>query len=306
MAQQINSRPMQTDEDWWRVHRLLVETYPITPVEWNWEIRRWEGWRFHREDDTFLQRASQVQLWETGQGLLVGAAHPEGDGNAHLELHPDYRHIEEDMIAWAEAHLTALLKDGRRRIDFFVFDYDSPRQRLLDQRGYVKKPVSGVVRRFRFGNKRLPVPVIAEGYTMRTLRPGDEGDWQRIADVLNAGFLRTIHTGREFGQFATNAPSFRHDLHLVAEAPDGSFAAHVGITYDKANRRGIYEPVVTHPDHRRKGLAQALMFEGLHRLKALGAADVYVGTGDAVAANQLYESVGFTEAYKGYLWLKVF
>ncbi len=46
------------------------------------------------------------------------------------------------------------------------------------------------------------------------------------------------------------------------------------------------------------------MYEGLRRLKTLGAGLVHVGTGDSLAANQLYDAVGFTEAYKGYVWKK--
>jgi GNAT superfamily N-acetyltransferase len=147
---------------------------------------------------------------------------------------------------------------------------------------------------------------MAEGYTLRSTRPNDEDDCQRVADLLNAAFNRTFHTAKEFCMFATHSPSFRHDLNLVAEAPIGSFAALVGVTYDEANCRGIFEPVCTHPDHRRKGLARALMVEGLHRLKALGATDVYVETGDAVPANELYDAVGFAEAYRGHVWRKMF
>ena len=47
------------------------------------------------------------------------------------------------------------------------------------------------------------------------------------------------------------------------------------------------------------------MHEGLLRLKALGAVDATVDTGDMEAANALYTSIGFTEAYKGYSWRKV-
>ena len=90
----------------------------------------------------------------------------------------------------------------------------------------------------------------------------------------------------------------------MAEAEDGSFAAHVGCTYDEANRRGIFEPVCTHPEHLRLGLARSLMLLGLQRFKALGATDVFVDTGDQVAANALYEAVGFTEAYRGSTWRK--
>ena len=48
------------------------------------------------------------------------------------------------------------------------------------------------------------------------------------------------------------------------------------------------------------------MQEGLLRLRGLGAVDVTVDTGDMMAANKLYYSLGFTEAYKGYAREKVF
>jgi hypothetical protein len=48
------------------------------------------------------------------------------------------------------------------------------------------------------------------------------------------------------------------------------------------------------------------MQEGLLRLRAIGAIDVMVGTGDMIPANRLYDSLGFTEAYKGHIWQKVF
>jgi hypothetical protein len=49
----------------------------------------------------------------------------------------------------------------------------------------------------------------------------------------------------------------------VAEASDGSFAAHVGLTLDEVNGHGIVEPVCTGPDHQRRGLARALILDGL-------------------------------------------
>jgi GNAT superfamily N-acetyltransferase len=131
-----------------------------------------------------------------------------------------------------------------------------------------------------------------------------EAEYQRFADLLNAAFHRTFHNAREIRTFRTQCPCYRADLDLVAEAPDGSLAATVGFTYVEENRTAIVEPVCTHPDHLRKGLARALMFEGFRRLKALGAVDVTVGTGMWEAANRFYESVGFPEVYKGYVWRK--
>jgi predicted N-acetyltransferase YhbS len=249
--------------------------------------------------------SQRLHLWETTDGKLVGVAHPEGVGDVFLGIHPDYRSIEPDMLAWAEQELAVFNREtGRRQLELFVFDYDVPRIRLLTERGYEKTTWGGMTRHLRFGGRSLPRPIIAAGYYLRGTYRDDEQDYQYVADILNAGFNRSIHTAREFGNFATQSPSFRHELNLVAETLDGNFAALVGLTFDETNRLAILEPVCTHPEHRRKGLAQTLVFEGLHRVRTMGAVDVIVGTGDTDMANGFYEQVGFTEAYHGCVWRK--
>jgi mycothiol synthase len=305
-TQAITCRPMQVDEDFERMRALLIDTVPITPIGFNWDMRRLDGKRFYSADlgaDRLLARP--VQLWETAGGELAGYVLPEGTGDAHLQVHPDYRHLEEEMILWAEEHLSAPGEDGQPELEFMVNEYDAHRQRLLTERGFEKMNYGGMSRHLRFGKGIIPQPVIAEGYTLRTTNPEDRADCQGIADLLNAAFNRDFHNAEEYQNFARNAPSFRQDLDLVMVAPDGRFAAYVGIPYDEVNRRGIYEPVCTHPDHQRKGLARALMLEGLHRLKAMGAVDATVDTGDMIPANALYSALGFTEAYKAYGWRKV-
>ncbi len=305
----IVSHPIRGDDDFWRVHRLLVETAPITPPDFNWDIRRWEGSRFYNASPSWDPAwETQVNLWETDTRRVVGAVNADGAGLAYLQVHPDYRaFVEDDMLDWAEAHLAAPTGGGnQRRLHLFVYDYDEPRLQRLAQRGYEKTLGWGVVRRLRFGSQPLRLPALAQGYTLRATHPGDLADCQRIADLLNAAFNRDFHTAQECQTFTRMAPCFRSDLDLVAVAPDGSFATYVGVPYDEVNRSGIFEPVCTHPDHRRKALAQTLMLEGLQRLRALGACNVTVATGSAEPANRLYASLGFTEVYRGYFWRKVF
>ena len=67
------SHTLQTDEHFHRVRRFLIETYPITPLGFNWEVRRWDGKRYH--DECPLAEADwieRVNLWQTGNGRLVG------------------------------------------------------------------------------------------------------------------------------------------------------------------------------------------------------------------------------------------
>ena len=301
----ITSRPV-APEDYERIRLLLLETLAIAPLGFNWDIRRWEGKCWYDENETGNPDwYKNSQLWQTSAGQLVGLAHPDGLGFPYLELHPDYRYLEAEMITWAEANLTEPHPDNRgRRLQFFVYDYDVYRQHLLTERGYQKMSYGGVIRHMRLGRQVLPRPQIAPGYTLRTTNPEDIQDAQQIADLLNAAFNRTFHNAQEYQQFTRQATCFHRELDLVAVAPDGRFAAYVGIPYDEFNRRGMFEPVCTHPDHRQKGLAKVLMQDGLHRLREWGATAVVVETGDMVPANLLYTSMGFTEMVKGSYWLR--
>jgi ribosomal protein S18 acetylase RimI-like enzyme len=251
--------------------------------------------------------AAGIAVWEAPDGRLVGAVHGEGGpGEAYLELDPDWRRLQPAMLDWAEANLAAD-REGRRVLEVPAWDYDLPLRELLRERGYEERQAGTWLRRLRFGAWALALeaPTVAPGYRMRTTAEATlDEDCGRMATLLNAAFGRTVHSAPEYRTFVTRSPSFRHDLNLVAEAPDGSFAAHAGFTLDRVNRHGIIEPVCTHPDHRQLGLGRALILEGLLRLRDLGAATCDVETGDVVPANALYRSIGFTEEYRGHAWRK--
>lgn len=300
----IINRPAEGDTDYWQIHRLLLESVPLAPVGFNWDMRRWEGKRFYDADPAGDPNwAKGCQVWVTAVKQIIALAHPDGPGWPYLEIHPDFRFLEPEMLDWAEANLAAMGETGRS-LHFFVYEYDAYRARLLTERGYEKMAFGGVIRHLRLGHGPLAEPKLAPGYTLRATNPEDEADCQQIADLLNAAFNRDFHNAAEYQNFCRNAPSYRNALDLVAVGENGRFAAYVGIPYDELNRRGIFEPVCTHPDHQKRGLGKALMQEGLRRLRALGAVDVTVETGDMVAANALYDSLGFTEVYRGSYWRK--
>jgi ribosomal protein S18 acetylase RimI-like enzyme len=300
------SRPVRP-EDYWAIHRLIGETVPITPVGFNGDIRRWEGKRFYDENPAGNPDwHKNSQLWPRPSGQPAAVVHPDSPGYPALLVHPDYRRLEPEMIAWAEAHLSKPLEDGKRQIQFYVYNHDAQRQRLLKDRGYEKLSSGGTIRRLAFGQQPLVQPALATGYRIRTTNPEDGVDAQQIADLLNASFNRDFHNAAEYQNFTRRAPSFQPDLDLVAVDSEGAFAAYVGIPYDRANRLGIFEPVCTHPDRRRKSLARTLMLEGLLRLSTLGAQYAMVDTGDMIPANRLYDTIGSGEMYKGLYWRKIF
>ena len=297
----VTSRPVRRD-DYASIVRLLQQTVAESPPGHNWDLRRWEGtcW-YHPDEGGNPGWHEHSRIWQTASGRTVGLVHADGTGFAYLEIDPGHRHLEPEMIAWAEDHLAGPLEGGGRQVHVLAFAYDAYRQDLLAERGY-ERTASGIVhRQLRLDRVALREPSPAEGYMVRETIPGAE-DAGQIAELLNAAFGRTFHTALEYERFTQRATSFRRELDLVAVAPDGRIAAYVGVPYDEPNRRGIFEPVCTHPQHRRLGLASALMREGLLRLRALEARSAIVETGSANPANRLYESIGFTEAYEAWFW----
>lgn len=303
--QPIAFRTASGEADFWLVRQFLLDTWALVPPGQVWDVRRWDGSYFHNEQPGWhdaWRGGAAVGLWEA-DGRVVGVVHPEGPGQAWLNVHPACRFLENEMLAWGEAGLGRVHTDGRLKLAVFCLESDRERRELLIRRGYRQSAAGEVLRRFSGRQPQAPVPLPA-GYRLHTVRPGHPGDCERYATLLNASFRRTIHSAQEVATFTTQSPSFDPQLELVAAAPDGSFAALTGMIYDAQNRYGLFEPVCATPEPRPLGLTGALMHEGVRRAMARGAEAVYVGTGLGMAANRFYQAVGFKIIQNGNYWLK--
>jgi len=300
-------RTAHGEDDYWLMRRFLIDTWrPQHPFH-NWEIRRLDGSYWHNEQPGFDWRwegGRAVGLWLADDGRLLGAVHPEYNrGDAWLEVHPDHRGLEPEMLDWAEANLAKPGQDGQRRLKVFVWDYDSERLELLQARGYRQSSEGDVMREKPFSGQEQPARLPA-GYTLHCVRPGHPEDCARYAELLNAAFRRTFHNALQLMTFTANSPSFRSELELAAVAPDGSFSALTGMIYDADNRVALFEPVCATPARRPLGLTAALMQEGHYRVRQLGAEHCYVGTGAGMAANRFYNACGFKIFQTGWMWEK--
>ena len=308
-AGRITSRSAGGEEDFWLVRHFLIETWPLMPPAFNWEVRRWDGSYFHNKQAGWPEKlggAQGVRLWETEGGRLVGAVHPEGTGDAWLEIHKDFRRLEPEMLDWAEANLVRTVKDGRRKLGVFAWEYDEQRQQLLSQRGFKKREQGEVFRRKPCSEAVSKPPRMPGGYRLHEVRPGHAEDCERYAALLNAAFGRDFHKAQEIVTFTSKSPSFRSELELVAVAPDGSFAALAGMIYEEDNRYGLFEPVCATPKPRPLGLTGLLMVEGHRRACELGAECCHVATGIGAAANRFYSALGFEIISTGWMWVKEF
>ena len=309
------SRSYSGEADFARVRDLLVESFAISGHIHNWWIDRWEVFRYGghvlEELDGSRPWENDVRLWETKGDAdtpaeLVGAVNPEDGGDFFIQIHPAYRHLENEMVEWAEQHHQQSRPQQQTSwpLSTYLHEHDIARAETLYGRGFRNMGHDGYTR-WRFLGGPLPEVKLPDGYSVHNVRARDRHDLIRRAAVANASFGHSKHNAATI-RVLHRAQTYREDLDLVVEAPDGSFASYCVIWFSKMNRMGWFEPVGTHPDHRRLGLAKGMMAEGLRRIRALGGTKAFVGVGTGEAANRLYESVGFTNSCRDFLWQKAF
>ena len=293
----LNFRKYQTEDDFWRIRNFLGDVFLQNDRRMLcWPVFRWDYWRWHgimNLGDGSLETG--VYLWEAEDRQIAAVLNREGAGQAFMQIHPSYKtsDLEEQMISLAEEHLRSPSRRGGQILWVWSDAGDIQRQRILEERGYVHI-VDADEHQWR-RDLSLPIPEspVKENYVLRSLGDASElpsrswASWRAFhPDEPNEKFDGDLR----WYQNIQMAPLYRHDLDLVAIAPEGEVAAFATVWYDGGTRCGYFEPVGTVPEHQRRGLARSLLCEGMHRLKEIGAIQAMTIGGEP-PANALYESV---------------
>lgn len=150
-----NHRQYMGEDNFWRIRHFLQETYPITPLELNWEVRRWDGVVFYTVESSMpSEKRGKIRLWEGSDESLLGVAYLERPGEVHLFLHPEACGLENEMLTWAEVTFSTGGKSVGTHLRTFCLDDDRERSERLALRGYQAGEAIEVFRR-----QSLPVPV---------------------------------------------------------------------------------------------------------------------------------------------------
>jgi mycothiol synthase len=305
---ELTVRLCQTEDDYWRTRAFLRQVMQLNGLrEKCWHVARLDYWRWHVAANCQGRDAIQdvLFLWETVHGQIAGVLNPEGEGDAHLQVHPQLRApgLEEEMLAVAEEHLAAD-RDGERLLTVWVDDRDALLLALLKRRGYSKgKWVEHQWRRDL--NASIPAVPVPDGYTVRAL--GDVDELPARSWASWRGFHPDEpdedYEGWEWYLNIQRCPLYRRDLDIVAVAPGGEIASFCTLWYDDVTRSAYIEPVATVPEHLRRGLARATITAGLRRVKGLGATRAFVG-GYEPGPNALYASVLSPQHDRSEAWVK--
>lgn len=293
--------------DYQKIMNFLGEMYAIHQNQHCWLPARWEYTEYH-VNPLYIERGwlswePFIRIWED-EGRIVGISHVEDTCNAFLQIRPDYRQLEPEMIEWAEQNIAKPTSNGiNMKIKIWVNDSDEYRQGLLAQRGYRKGKTCNYMNVQDIDGEYEPQ--LSDGYVLRSM--AEDVDLLKRLNVIHKAFHPESEYPELTGSFLKmlTAPMYRPDLDIVTEYRDGSLGSACIVWYDSTLQIGMFEPVGTHPEHQRKGLGKAVLIEGLRRLKQLGAKKVYVESyGDERYA--FYCSAGFKAYDKDYPWEKVF
>ncbi len=296
------TRPFANEDDYARMRELLMAAFAICepPVYCTvgYTIGDLDWWRYTANPGAGIENA---QLWFVDESLAAFTWPTHGD--LDLLVHPEQQQFLSRMLDWSleqsQAHTTHGAEPTELRV--WSFDGDVERVRLFRERGF-QRTDEAMCSRKRSLAGAIPEPTLPDGYRIRQVA-GEQELEQRV-EVHRDAFAPSKMTVEKHRN-VMHAPTYRSDLDLVVEAPDGSFAAYCLVWFDERNHLGIFEPVGCHSAHRRRGLTKAVMYEGMRRLRDLGATVAFVNNVlGAEAASTLYDSVGMRVLDETHAWIK--
>ena len=247
------------------------------------------------------EEPKRYRLWRDGDDVVAwGALYPPtmvtrtaerqelSKATLVWQIRPGRIELLDDILDWFAAETP-----GQRQT--FVREANVPARERIEARGYIYDPSDG----FDIMNTRdlreIAEPRVPPGYRPATM--AEVQDVEKRVAVHRAAWEPSSLTVEKY-RGAMSTPTYRAELDFVVVAPDASLACSALGWYDAPNRAGEFEPVGTHPDHRRLGLASAALLFGMQRFRDAGATHAIIGCrgDDGYPIPKLvYHALGFKE-----------
>lgn len=240
-----------------------------------------------------------VRIWRNGDEIVGFGYAAVFDVAFFAFVAPDYRGTDlERTILRTVQTMTSEHRQARRLpvepLITDVYNCDQIRMDLLAEQGFARYRIWDDITEQAL-DRDLPMPVVPEGFTIRSATMADAAQLAAIRNNCFGGaWTAEVYTTQVMGR-----PSYRPENELVVEAPNGELAAFTVIRLDALNRVGLFEPVGTHSGYRRLGLARGLMLHALRTMQAQGMTTAVVEhTAENEPAKALYHSLGFRKKYE--------
>jgi len=207
------------------------------------------------------------------------------------------------ILAWAKDHVRAISPDGVPPEEFSTGCFAShlPHARMLTELGFTPSQENSLVVNARLLSVHIPDLALPPGVVIRP--PEGEHELDRRAQ-LHATVWHPSKVTPEGYRITRSAPGYDATLDMVAVMPEGSLGAYCICWPEEATGTCEFEPVGTHPDHRRKGFASAVMFAAMRRAREIGLRTALVYCKEKNLP--FYQSLGFNPIDRTVEYVKPF
>jgi ribosomal protein S18 acetylase RimI-like enzyme len=245
------------------------------------DLAWWVGWA----PKTPAELADRILLVEDDDRLLGWVMRDEGDvGEA----------VRADVPASVRERIDAWLGDDTDQTRY-ARDDDAASITRLAETGWEPVPADD------FQAFEIDLAGMDEGEADPRVRAVAAGDDVRPrCSVTHAAFGVARPFDPYVEQYAAfmDSPAYPDGWDLVAWTDAGQAAACAIAWPDPFSEVGNFEPVATHPDHRRHGYGTAVLRDGCRRLRSAGMRRAIVRTPVTNhAALAMYRSAGFADSY---------
>lgn len=297
----IQSRNYNKENDFTPIMEFLAELYKKTKSYENWFPDRFENSSDSREDG--------IRIWEEINDLstpatrkIVALTTRDSPRDYFLQVDPQYRDLEREMIEWIEQHFRGRKKEEgkKEKLKINILEGNTPREALLTELGYHAE-IYGYYR-IRKGTSPIPKSQCPESFEIRAIT---HADFDQLALLIRRVFGHGEWFTVEVLEWLTRCSFYKEELDLVAMTPEGIIASFCTFRLDPNSKIISLEPMGTNPDFRGLGLAKALITEGIKRSMKYNPPFFYIdGAANTPPANRLYDATGFTEKYTIHSWIK--
>lgn len=241
------------------------------------------------------EEPKNLALWTTPDGeLMAFALFQIPFGALYYGIHPqaDLATIEDAILVWGKQRANELAQETGKAVSYAIWPAEAhaDTQARLQAHGYARQEGHKVFFHQPL-NRPIPVAQLPEGFVARPLTGFDEVEaaTKLLCESFNIDTVTAPWRRRILEQ-----PSYRPELDVIIEAPDGRLAAFCLLWMHPHGHTGQIEPMATHPNFQRLGLGSAAIYTGLAKVAALGATRALVGTsGSNVRSQGMYQGAGF-------------
>jgi ribosomal protein S18 acetylase RimI-like enzyme len=301
---EILSRPYKKEVDFDSIMKFLLgDLYDHTKSYENWFPDRFENSSDSREDGVRIWEEIDTSI-DPPKRKIIGLTTRDSPRDFFLNVDPNFKQIEADMIEWVEQIFLGLNDEKGRKgsLRINILEGNSSRETLLKNMGFKLEGLYGYYR-IRSGELPVPAHTCPEGFEIRAI---EKSDYDQQALLIQRVFGHGEWFNAEILEWLANCTFHVPELDLVVVTPDNTIASFCTFRMDPHSKIISLEPMGTNPDYRKLGLGKAILTEGIKRAMKYNPPFFYIdGAATNPAANRLYDVTGFSEKYAINSWSKV-